>query len=100
MGLALDQFMASIRNEHIQDILLQSPPKTLDGAHETAKRLEAAQAAWKWLCSRRKWHQVNTLRSSDKGQKSAAQGLTGWSVFSQWLSELPHRCSLQEYQDA
>ena len=37
MGLALDQFMAGIRNEHIQDILLHSPPETLDASCETAK---------------------------------------------------------------
>ena len=30
MGLPLDQFMSGIRNEHIQDALLQSPPDNLD----------------------------------------------------------------------
>ena len=45
MLLARDQFMAGIRNEHIQDMLLQSPPVTLDDARKTPQQLEAAQAA-------------------------------------------------------
>ena len=69
MGLALDQFMAGIRNEHTQDILLQSPPETLDAARETAKRLEAAQAARKRMRSK-KQQQVNALGSWDEGQES------------------------------
>ena len=45
MLFARDQFMVGIRNEHIQDMLLQSPPATLDDARKTAQQLEAAQAA-------------------------------------------------------
>ena len=37
MELALDQFIDGIRNEHIQDILLQSPPESLNAACETAR---------------------------------------------------------------
>lgn len=53
MGLALDQFISGIANEHIQDSLLQSLPKDLDTARETAKRLNAALTTRKQMRARR-----------------------------------------------
>ena len=53
MGLALDQFLRGLRSEHIQDALLNSPPDNLEEAEKMAKRLEAALAARKRICSKK-----------------------------------------------
>ncbi len=45
MELARDRFVAGVREDYVQEQLLQDPPTTLDGARDRAKRLEAAQAA-------------------------------------------------------
>ena len=49
MELARDRFVAGVRNEHVQEALLKSPPDTLDDARGTARRMEAAQAARKLM---------------------------------------------------
>ena len=66
MELARDRFIAGIRNERIQEALLQSPPATLDEAKETARRMEAAQAARKRMHPRRQHQAVNSLSSDGR----------------------------------
>lgn len=48
MELARDLFMASVRNKHIQDILLQSPSEICKTAYDTAmaKWLESTNAGY------------------------------------------------------
>ena len=48
-----DRFVEGISSEYVQDALLCSPPGTLDGARDGARRVEAVQAAWRRLRSRR-----------------------------------------------
>ena len=50
MELAGDRFIAGLRDDHLQEALMQREPeqlKNLDGARKAAKRLEAAQLARK-----------------------------------------------------
>ena len=53
MELARDQFVAGVRSEHVQEALLKTAPETLDHARQTAKRIEAAQAARKIMRPKR-----------------------------------------------
>ena len=45
MRLAHDRFVAGVRADYIQEILLQTPPDSLEDVRRVAKRLEAAWAA-------------------------------------------------------
>ena len=49
MNLVRDRFIAGVKAEYIQDRLLEIAPKSLDSAHDIAKRLEAARSARKQM---------------------------------------------------
>ena len=69
MELARDRFVAGVRSEHVQEALLKTPPETLDHARETAKRIEAAQAARKIMRPKRSdVLAVTTAETQDEGK--------------------------------
>lgn len=74
MELARDRFVAGVRSEHVQEALLKSPPETLDHARETAKRMEAAQAARKLMRPKRSdVLAVTTADTQDEGELTVTE---------------------------
>ena len=74
MELARDRFVAGVRSEHVQEALLKTPPETLDHARETAKRIEAAQAARKIMRPKRSdVLAVTTAETQDEGKLTVTE---------------------------
>ena len=76
MELARDRFVAGVRSEHVQEALLKTPPETLDHARETAKRIEAAQAARKIMRPKRSdVLAVTTAETQDEGKLTVTESV-------------------------
>ena len=77
MELARDRFVAGLRDDHLHDALVQSPPgtlETLDEARKAAKRLEAAQVARRRM--RPKRAVCATTAGGEEAQESTASDTT------------------------